>query len=147
MAYDRFLIAPLNAGLETSVKPWLIADDAFAMLQNAYNFRGRIRKRFGAELLQGSDEVDPSVAQLLSRLRINLGNTNGSGNISVTVPGAIFKVGQLFSIGDEIFTVVVTGTPGVMLTTGAATVHTYNTTTGALVINGAAATTPVFFYP
>ena len=90
-----------------------------------------------------SSETQP----LFSRFRINLGNTNGSGNISVTVPGTIFKVGQQFSIGDEIFTVVVAGNPGVMLDTGASTVHTYDTTTGALVINGAAIATPVWFYP
>lgn len=147
MGYDRFLIAPLNSGLEADKRPWLIPDEAFAKLRNAYNFRGRIRKRFGAQLLQGSDSVDPSVAQLLSRLRVQIDTTDGAGNVATVVPGAIFKVGQLFSIGDEIFTVVVTGTPGIMLTTGTATVHTYDTTTGAVVINGAAALTPVFFYP
>ena len=84
---------------------------------------------------------------LFSRFRINLGNTDGSGNFSGTVPGVVFKVGQMFSVGDEIFTVSVTGTPGVMLTTGASTVHTYDTTSGAVVINGAAITTAVYFYP
>ncbi len=147
MAYDRFLIAPLNAGLESDRRPWLIPDDAFSTLQNAYNYRGRIRKRFGSNLLQGSGSVNPLVEQLVSRLRIQIGTTDGSGDISTTVPGALFKIGQLFSIGDEIFTVVVTGTPGIMLDTGAATVHTYNTTTGAVVINGAAAATAVYFYP
>jgi len=147
MAYDRFLIAPMNSGLESNVKPWLIPDDAFAMLQNAYNFRGRIRKRFGSTLLQGSAAVNPLFEQLVSRLRILLGTTDVSGNFSGTVPGAIFKIGQIFSIGDEIFTVVVLGVPGIMLDTGTSTVHTFNTTTGAVVITGAAALTPVFFYP
>ena len=77
MAYDKFLIAPLNSGLETDRRPWLIPDEAFSRLRNAYNFRGRIRKRFGSELLQGSDAVDPSIEQLLSRLRINIGTTDG----------------------------------------------------------------------
>jgi hypothetical protein len=76
-----------------------------------------------------------------------LGNTDGSGNISGTVPGSVFKVGQQFSIGNEIFTVNVTGTPAIMLTTGSATTHTYNTSTGAYVINGAAADTTAYFYP
>jgi hypothetical protein len=146
MAFDRFLIAPITTGLDLSMRPFLIPEDAFTELQNAYVFRGRVRKRFG-ERLMGSGWVNQATEQLFSRFRINLGNTNGSGNISVTVPGAVFKVGQMFSIGTEIFTVVVTGAPGVMLTTGAATVHTYNTTNGALVINGAAAATPVYFYP
>jgi hypothetical protein len=139
MPFDRFLIAPINTGLQTNLRPWLIPDDAFEYLQNAYVFRGRVRKRFGSTFM--------GLNQYQSRLRINLGNTDGSGNISVTVPGNIFGIGQTFTIGTEIFTVYQLGTPAVMLDTGAATVKTYNTTTGALVINGAAATTAVHFYP
>lgn len=143
---DRFLIAPLNAGLEKDVEPWLISDNAFAELKNAYNFRGKIRKRFGSTLLQGSAAVDPNVAQLLSRLRIQVDTTDGTGAASGTVPGSIFKVGQLFSIGDEIFTVYQTGTPAAMYTTGGGG-GTYNTTTGAYVFNGADLNTAVYFYP
>jgi hypothetical protein len=125
MATKRFLIAPLNSGLVTEVRPWLIPDSAFERLQNAYVFKGRVRKRFGARLMNGS--VDLSVAQLSSRLRINVGTTDGAGNIAFVAPGAIFKVGQMFSIGSEMFTVVVLGAPGTMLTTGAATTATFNT--------------------
>ena len=145
MPFDKFLIAPMNEGIRSDLRPWLIPDDAFEELKNAYVYRGRLRKRFG------STAMDTTVADaqkpLYSRLRINLGNTDGSGNISGTVPGAVFKVGQMFSIGTEVFTVNATGTPGTMLTTGSATTHTYNTTTGAYVINGADATTACYFYP
>ena len=147
MPLDRFLIAPLTEGLETDVKPWLIPDKAFSLLKNVYLFRGRLRKRFGTRLLQGTASVDPSVAALHSRLRIKVDTTDGGGNASGTVPGATFKIGQMFSVGDEIFTVTVLGTPGVMLDTGAATTKTYDTTTGAYDIQGAAATTDVYFYP
>lgn len=146
MAFDRFLIAPSQTGLQTDMRAWLINDDAWSTLDNAYIFRGRLKKRFGSRLM-GSGWSSALTEPLFSRLRINLGNTDGAGNIAGNVPGAIFKVGQLFSVGDEIFTVTVTGAPGVMLTTGASTVHTYDTTTGAYVITGAAAATPLFFYP
>lgn len=146
MPFDRFIIGPFETGLQTNARPWLIMDDAFQKLQNAYVFRGRVRKRFGSRFM-GSGWSSSLTEPLFSRLRISLGNTDGSGDISTTVPGDIFSVGQMFSIGDEIFTVYQTGTPGVMYTTGASTVHTYNTSTGALVIDGAAATTPVYFYP
>lgn len=139
MTIQPFLIAPFNSGLVNNVEPWLIPEDAFEFLENAYVWRGRVRKRFGSYYI-GSNALS-------SRLRINLGNTDGSGNISTTVPGAIFAVGQMFSIGSEIFTVNATGTPGTMLTTGSATVHTYNTSTGALVINGSTAATACYFYP
>lgn len=145
MPFDRFLIAPYNEGIREDLRPFLIPDDAFAELKNAYVYRGRIRKRFGSTVM---DTTQATAQQpLYSRLRINLGNTDGSGNISGTAPGAVFKVGQMFSIGTEIFTVNATGTPAAMLTTGSATVSTYNTTSGAYVINGAAATTACYFYP
>lgn len=145
MALDRFLIAPMNEGIREDLRPWLIPDNAFEELNNAYIFRGRVKKRFG------STAMDTTVASaqqpLYSRLRINLGNTDGSGNIAGTVPGAVFKLGQMFSIGNEVFTVNATGTPLTMLTTGSATTRTYNTTTGAYDIQGAAAATACYFYP
>lgn len=138
MAFEKFLIAPLKTGLQTNLRPWQILDDAFVELQNAYIFRGRLRKRFGSRLM--------GTSQLLSRLRINLGNTNGSGAYSSTVPGHVFQPGQAFSVGDQIFTVYATGTPAAMLSTGTGS-GTYNTSTGAVSITGAAATTAVYFYP
>ncbi len=143
MPTDRFLIAPYdsNSGLQTDVRPWIIPDEAFSRLDNAYVFRGRVRKRFGGTLLNGS--VDASVAQLYSRLRINIDTTDGAGNAAGNVPGAIFKIGQLFSVGNEIFTVFQNGA---MLSTGSGT-GTYNTATGAYTITGADPLTAVFFYP
>lgn len=145
---QRFYIGQLNGqGLQTDLKPFAIPDDAFAELNNAYVFRGRVRKRFGARLMRGTDAQIDGLEQIQSRLKINIGTTNGSGNLSGTVPGAVFKVGQAFSCGNEFFTVYQTGTPAVMLKTGAATTYTYNTTTGAYVIAGSNANTAVYFYP
>lgn len=139
---DRFYIGQLQGtGLQTDVRPYAIADDAFAQLNNAYVFRGRLRKRFGSYLLNQS--VDSSVAQLYSRFRVNIDTTDGNGDASGTVPGAIFEIGQQFSVGDEIFTVYQNGA---MLSTGAGT-GTFNTATGAYSITGADATTDVYFYP
>lgn len=152
MAQDRFLIAPVKSGLKTNLKPWLIPEDSFAKLENAYMHEGRIRKRFGS-LFTGTGWSSALTQPLFSRLRIALtggaavGITDGAGAANGTVPGSVFKVGQVFSIGDEIFTVKETGTPAVMLTTGSATTHTFNTTTGAYVFNGADATTQIYFYP
>jgi len=142
---DRFMIAPINSGVQTDLKPWLIPDDAFQTLNNAYVFRGRVRKRFGARVMNGS--VDDDVAQLHTRLRVNIGVTNGSGNFGpFTVPGATFAKGQMFSVGDAIFTVNALGTPAALLSTTAAT-GTYNTTTGSVTIANASINTNVYFYP
>lgn len=144
MPLDQFMIAPFSTGLETDVKPFLVPEDAFVKLQNAYIFRGRVVKRFGSVLMNGT--VDADVQQLSSRLRVKVGTTDGAGAITNTAPGAIFKIGQMFSIGDEMFTVTTIGVPAAMLINGAATLATFNTTSGAVVITGADALTDLFFY-
>jgi hypothetical protein len=138
MAFDRFMIAPFNTGLQTDERPFLIPEDAFTTLQNAYVFRGRVRKRFGSTLM------DPNV--LNSRLRIQVG-TIGSPTSPVPV-GNRSALGQAFSAGSQFFTVYQTGTPAAMLATGPGT-GTYNTTTGAFVLSGTGlgAGTPIYYYP
>jgi len=158
MAIDRFLIAPLNSGLQTDLKPFMIADEAFEQLNNAYVFRGRVRKRFGSLLLNGT--IEPEYAQLYSRLRINIGTTAPvTGNFGpFVVPGNVFGIGQIFSInsdfyvGDDIFTVV-SPLPGPQPTlstggVGGATT-TYDVANGTVIVtgNGHNANTPVYFYP
>lgn len=135
--FDRFLIGPQNGSFQTDLKPWAIADDSFAQLNNAYVFRGRIRKRFGSFLMNSN--------QLLSRLRVQVGTY---GTPTSPVPGDIFKIGQMFSVGTDIFTVYQNGA---MLSTNPNASGTFNTTTGAWTItytSGApVGTTPVYWYP
>jgi hypothetical protein len=149
MPMDSFLIAPINSGLQTDLRPWLIAEDAWSTLNNMYTFRGRIRKRFGSEYMGLPTGSSPQA--LSSRFSVMVGTTNGSGNISGTAPGipnGLNSIGQMFSIDDAIFTVYQTGTPASMLRNdGVLATATFDTTSGAFVINGATATTPVYFYP
>ena len=141
---DRFMIAPINSGQRSDLRPWLIPDDAFQILYNAYVFRGRVRKRFGSYLMNQS--VAANVAQLYSRLAIQLPSTDGSGDATGNVPGIVYAPGQLFAIANQIYTVQTTGTPVTMLNTGAGT-GTYDTSSGAYVFSGATATSPIYFYP
>ena len=148
MATDRFYVGYLdnNAGLETDVKPFAIADNAFAELTNAYVFRGRVRKRFGSKVM--NQFAADAVQQLYTRLRIEVATTAAvTGNLAATImPGAIWKIGQMFSVGTTMFTVYQAN--GATYTTGAATA-TYNTATGSLVITGNTEnpSTKVYFYP
>lgn len=148
---DRFYIGAFDqeSGLQTDVKPYLIPDQAFARLDDAYVFRARVKKRFGSRWLDNSS--------LGTRLRIKLGSqTDGSGNVSTTVPlknsGALIasiEVGQMFSIGTATFTVTVAaaGSNDLLRSDGVVATATINTTTGALVINGASANSDVYYYP
>ena len=141
MALKSYLIGPFESGLTNNVESWLLPEDAFEFLTNAYVWRGRVRKRFGTYYLGGEE--------LKARLRINIGSTSTpSGDATFIVPGTIFAIGQMFSIGTTIFTVNATGIPAATLTTGAATA-TFNTTTGTLNVtgNGENPSTAVFFYP
>lgn len=146
MPYDRFLIGfnDPNSTLQTDVKPWLIADNAFTQLNNAYVFRGRVRKRFGSRFM-GTGWSSSQTEPLFSRLRVQVGTV---ASPSANVPGSVFKIGQMFSVGDEIFTVYQNGTPAAMLSTGVGT-GTYDTSNGNFTISGTGlvGTTPIWFYP
>lgn len=152
MAYDRFMIAPLNSGLQRNVKPFAIPDEAFAELTNMYVFRGRLRKRFGSRLMNpnvaaGPDPLYPAATQqLYSRLRESIGVTDGMGDLAPTVilPNTIGAIGQMFSVGTQIFTVYQPN--GVMLNTGTGT-GTFDTATATITITGATAGATVYFYP
>ncbi len=142
---DRFLIAPFDTGLETYLRPWLIPDQAFATLQNAYVWRGRVRKRFGAQLM-GSAVFGSQTAPLLSRLRINIGTVAAH-----TIPGdaSQLKIGQAFSVGSDIFTVYQLGAGVLTLSTNPAATATINSTTNpnTVVFTGEPAGSVVWYYP
>jgi len=147
MAVDKFFIGPYanNSGQITSVKPFLIPDNAFEQLTNAYVFRGRVRKRFGSKFLGDTDD------QLLSRFRINIGVSVGGGAFGpFVVPGVVTagRIGMAFSIGSEIFTVYQAGNPAAMYSSGGGN-GTFDTTTGTVTIGASDAPvgTAVYYYP
>lgn len=133
---DRFLIAPFNSGLQSNLKSWLLPEDAFTTLQNAYVWRGRVKKRFGSRFM-GNGWTSNITEQLYSRLRLQVGTTSG-GSLAGTVPGSIFEVGQQFSVGNYIFTVV-SSTSGVqpMLSSGTTIGTTSSTGTASGTFSGA----------
>jgi hypothetical protein len=149
MPGDRFFIAPYDksSGLQTNYRPFAIPDEAFSELNNAYVFRGRVRKRFGSRWI-GNDALS-------SRLRVNLGPTTGASftiNIGTILNDATVPigVGQQFSILSIVFTVVnPAGGPQQMLRTdNLAAAATFNLTTSDLNITGITAPlgTSVYYY-
>jgi hypothetical protein len=137
MAFDKFLIAPFNSGLQTNLRPFMIMDDAFESLNNAYAFRGRIRKRFGSLLMGNS--------QLLSRLRVQVGTVGAAISPVPGSPGS-GAIGQMFSAGPDIFTVYQAN--GAMFSTNPAASGTFNIATGVFTITDAGqAGKPIYWYP
>lgn len=47
MAYQPFLIAPFNTGLDTDLEPWMTPLDAFTQIENGHIHHGVIEKRQG----------------------------------------------------------------------------------------------------
>lgn len=138
MPLDRFLIAPISSGLQTNLRPWLIPDDAFQYLENAYVFRGRVRKRFGSRLM--------GLNQYMSRLRINIGTV-----ASHTIPGGSTQlaIGQAFSVGTDIFTVYQLGAGVATLSTnsGVSAVIDSTSNPNTITFTGESGGATVYYYP
>lgn len=143
---QKFLIAPLKSGQQSNVKPWLIANDAYESLRNAYTWRGRVKKRVGARVMDQSKPIP--LQQQFTRLRIRIDTTDAGGNAAGIVPGVVFAIGQMFSIGDDYYTVNALGNPAPLLSTDPLSFgNTYDTTTGAYTFFNAPILTAVYFYP
>ena len=154
VAKGRFLVAPFDSGLVEDKRPWLIPEDAFDQMSNAYVFRGRVRKRPGTTLLNdGTSARETTTEQISARLRISVGSTDLNGDLNDFVPldggtPITANIGSMFSIGNYIYTVYqATGDMYDSNTASPATTATFNTTTGEFDFVGAAASSTVYFYP
>lgn len=128
---SNFAIVNLRDGIRKDVESFLVENDSFPILENAYLFRGRIEKRSGFTPV-GTD----------GRLKFNAGTTDGAGNLNLldgTVgTGIPVGVAQFIINGDTLTDPGTAGNPVTLLTTGAVT-GTLNRITGVLATNAAAA--------
>lgn len=138
-----FLISDFDIGLEKDKEPFLLPEKAFPVLEDAYVFRGRVKRRFGFNLFDGG--------QLNSRLRMTVGTT-GVSPFGATVPGVVPVPSpgrQVFSIGNVILTSNNAGA-GIqtLISTDPAYGGTFNNTTGVVAItHPVIAATAVYYYP
>jgi len=73
--------------------------------------------------------------------------TDATGHAEGSVPDLNIKPGQIFTIGDEIFTIPETGTPVTLLRTGPnVDACTFDTTTGEFYVDNAAKNSSILFY-
>jgi len=138
MSSPSFAIVDLRDGTRRDVEPFLLENDAFPVLENAYLFRGRVQRR----------SCFSKMGSGLSRLRWQIGTTDGSGNFSYTLPDApITSAVSQFISGTSLFTDSgVAGAPANLLSITSATA-TLNRSSGALTITGSDAAAAVFYYP
>ena len=132
---EKVVVGPITKGLSTGYTPFAIDNDSFPTLINAYQWRGRLKRKRGTSFL--------------GRLNRFLSNTDGAGALSFTiVPNTITPGVSQFIVGTEIFTDSDTTATALvnLLSTGSGT-GTLNRSTGVVTITGAALSTAVFYFP
>lgn len=147
MSGSNFAIVNLRDGARRDIEPFLIENDAFPILENAYLFRGRIQRR----------SAYSTIGTGYGRLRWSLGNT-GASPFTYTLLDIPILVGYAqFSItpagGPPVFltdpgTPAGPGVPVALLSTDSNYSGTITRDTGALSIaHPVIAPTAVFYYP
>lgn len=134
---SKLVIGPFTKGLRNDVTPFNIDNENFPVLVNAYQWRGRVKRKRGTSLL--------------GRLNRTLGTTDGSGNLVITInnftPSTIIQTGIVqFSVGSDVF-IDKGGSNPVALTTNGVGTGTLNRTTTVLTITGSQPNTAVIYYP
>jgi len=141
---DKFLIGPINSGLQTNLVPFLLPEDAFTKLENMYIYKGRIIRRQIPKLLDTSDTKGIS-----SRLKMEIGTTDAiTGNFNgnaASIQNGTLEIGQQFIVGGVIFTIYQAN--GAMKTTAPAVTGTCNIATKTIIINNAVPSTKVYWFP
>jgi len=130
---QKIVVGSLNKGLKNDVTPFNVDNDSFPTLINAYQWRGRVKRKRGTSLL--------------GRLQRFIGTTDGAGNLVVTILPIPIATGIVsFTIGADVFVDPGGASPVALLTNSAGT-GTLNRTTGVLTITGSIALTSVIYFP
>jgi len=146
---QKLVVGPVNKGLKNDRLPFVIDNDSFPSLINAYQWRGRIKRKRGTSLLNRLQRFWNSLSTSYNTgaTTITLGNDglgNGIGNLFTGFTGFTFQpnasiVPSTVTINDETAAVTYTDPTanGILVGTPAGS-GTINYVTGAILITGAA---------
>ncbi len=130
---EKLVIGPINKGLRKDVEAFNIDNDSFPTLQNAYQWRGRIKRKRGTSFI--------------NRLSRYLGTTDAGGNLVVTILPIPISVGiSSFVIDTDIFTDPGGASPVNLITNSSGT-GVLDRATGVLTITGSVPLSCVIYYP
>lgn len=139
MSNPTFAVVNLRDGARRDVVPFLLENDSFPVLENAFPFRGRIQKRSCFSRLGTGT----------SRLRWQVGTTDGAGAAFVALNDAPITSSIIqLTVGSTVFTDsgAVDVPPAPLLSNSGATAA-LDRTTGLVAILGADPLTPIYYYP
>jgi hypothetical protein len=135
---STFAIVNLRDGARRDIEPFLIENDSFPILENAYLFRGRIQRRSCFSKLGTGN----------SRLRWQIGVTAASPFVFALPDIPITTTIAQFSIGSVFFTDPGGASPVNLLSTNALYTATLDRATGVVTLtHPVIAATPVYYYP
>lgn len=127
------VVGPISKGFTSNPLAFNIDNDAFPFLQNAYEWRGRLKRKRGTSLL--------------GRLQRVIGTTDAGGNATITIAPVPIASGIVeFMIGTDIFTDQGGASPVTMITNSTGS-GVLNRTTGVLTITGSIALTSIIYFP
>lgn len=130
---EKIIVGQINRGLRNDLQASQIDNDSFPSLVNAYQWRGRIKRKRGTSLL--------------GRLNRWIGTTDAGGSLAVFISPVPIGVGiSSFVIGSNVFTDPGGASPVILLTNGPG-VATLDRATGSLTIAASNPLTPVYYFP
>lgn len=130
---EKLVVGPIDQGQRTNREPFVIDNDNFPVMINAYQWRGRVKRKRGTTPL--------------GQLQVNIGTTDGSGNATITIsPHPILPGIVSFIIGTDKFVDPGGSSPVTLLTNSAGT-GVLNRTIGVLTITGSIVATAIIYYP
>lgn len=142
---EKLVIGPINKGLRLDREPFFIDNDSFPTLINAYQWRGRVKRKRGTDFL-GRLNRYISVSVTLSSGTVNLVSALTLESNATIVPGSISLVGgtdgTTYTDPNKDGTLSVSG--------GTGTGGTINYSTGVISINSGGAETltgNIKYYP
>lgn len=133
---EKLVVGPIDRGLRSDRTAFVIDNDSFPTLVNAYQWRGRVKRKRGT--------------QFLGRLSRFLIKTDGIGNATITISPHPIQPGIVsFTVGTDIFVDIDLNPahdPVNLITNGSGSA-TLNRTTGVLTITGSIINTAVIYFP
>lgn len=147
---EKIVIGPINKGLRNDVTPFVIDNDSFPTLINAYQWRGRIKRKRGTSLLGRLQRFFNSLSASYSTTTTITLNGSGVGNLltgfSLQADGNIVPGTVTITIGGNVYTDPTLD--GFLTPTGTGGVNLINYATGVITIPGEAgnAASAVFRY-
>src|SRR6188768_3125291 len=132
----KLVVGPINKGLRTDRLPFVIDNDSFPTLINAYQWRGRVKRKRGTEFLGRLTRFfNSTVSSYSSTATITL-NGSGVGNLltgfSLQTDGSIVPGSVTITVGVNVYTDPTMD--GYLTPTGTGGVNLINYATGVITI-------------